>query len=75
MESDYLRLFYEQEHTRDAVKAYMLALLDERALKDVYDGQDVAGYKEARKTVEKLFSRLEELYGAKDKPITNNKAR
>lgn len=72
---DHLHIFYDQESVREAVKDYMQTLLNERALKDLYEGKDVSGYKEARATVDKLFARLEELYGQKDKPITSNKAR
>lgn len=72
---DHLHIFYDQESVREAVKDYMRSLLDESALKDVYKGNDTSGYKEARATVDKLFARLEELYGQKDKPITSNKAR
>jgi len=53
----------------------MKELLDKNALKDVYGGKDVSGYKEARKTVDNLFARLEELYGERDKPLTTNQAK
>lgn len=75
MEIDHLKIFYDQESVREAVKTYMNDLLDVSALRDVYKGGDVSGYKEARNTIDKLFARLEELYGQKDKPITSNKAR
>lgn len=72
---DHLKIFYEQESVRDAVKDFMHDLLDTSALKAVYKGEDVSGYKEARATVDRLFARLEELYGQKDKPLSSNKAR
>jgi hypothetical protein len=72
---DHLKIFYDQEPVREAVREYFLELLDANALKDVYKGEDVSGYKEARATIDRMFARLEELYGHKDKPITSNKAR
>jgi hypothetical protein len=76
MERDYLQQFHEMEHHREAVRSFMLQTLDELALKDVYNRKsDTYGYPEARETIKRLFSRLEELYGEKDKPITSNKAR
>lgn len=75
MQIDHLKVFYDQESVREAVKDFMHDLLDTSALKDVYKGNDVSGYKEARTTVDKLFARLEELYGEKDKPLQVNKAR
>ena len=75
METDELRLFYEQEQMRDEVKRYMHDLLDELALRDVYKGNDVSGYKEARNTVDKLFARLDEMYGKDKKKLLTNQAK
>lgn len=72
---DHLHIFYDQTSVREAVKDYLHTLLDEGALKAVYKGEDASGYKEARATVDRMFARLEELYGQKDKPITSNNAR
>ncbi len=72
---DHLKIFYDQEPVREAVRTYLLDLLDVSALKDVYKGEDVSGYKEARATIDRMFARLEELYGQKDKPLSGNKAR
>ena len=73
--NEYLKQFQEMEHHREAVKAFMYAYLDDGALKAVYAGENVSGYKEARATLKGVFSRLEELYGEKDKPLSGNKAR
>lgn len=61
---------------REAVKDYMHDLLNMMALKDVYsrDG-DTFGYPEARATVDKLFSTLEERYGKRDKQLPINNAK
>ena len=75
MDIDHLHIFYDQESVRNAVRDFMHDLLDERALKSVYKGEDVSGYKEARATVDKLFARLEELYGKRDKALQSNPSR
>jgi len=75
MEVDHLKIFYEQESVRHAVRDFLHDMLDISALNDVYKGNDVGGYKEARAIVDKSFARLEELYSEKDTRLTGNKAR
>ena len=75
MDSDQLRLFYEQERMREEVRAFMHNLLDELALRDVYKKNDVSGYPEARNTVDKLFARLDEMYSKEPKRTTINQAK
>lgn len=72
---DYLKIFYDQESVRNAVKEHLLTTLDAQVLQDTYAGRDVSGYKEARKTIQEFFSRLTELYGTKEKSSTTNQAR
>ena len=75
MELDHLKIFYDQESVRHAVRDFLHDMLDVSALHDVYKGNDVSGYKEARAIVDKSFARLEELYGEKDARLQGNKAR
>lgn len=75
MNVDQLRSFYEQESVRVAVRQFIRDVLDEEALKAVYRGDDVRGFKEANAIFTRMFSRLEELYGHRDKPLTDNQAR
>jgi len=77
MEKDALKQFYEQEVIRETVRVYMHELLDKLALKAVYSDDEVTtwGFPEARKTIDKLFSTLEEQYGEKNKPNTTNQAK
>jgi len=75
METDELRLFYEQTQMRDEVRDYMHDILDELALRDVYKGESVSGYKEARNTVDKMFARLDEMYGKEKKRLPTNQAK
>lgn len=72
---DYLKIFYDQESVREAVRKHLLTTLDAKVLEDTYAGRDVSGYKEARKTLQEFFSRLTELYGTKEKSSTTNQAR
>jgi hypothetical protein len=72
---DHLKIFYDQESVRNAVKEYLLSTLDSKVLDDTYAGRDVSGYKEARKTIQEFFSRLTEKYGTKEKHRNQNHAR
>jgi hypothetical protein len=72
---DHLKIFYDQESVRNAVKEYLLTTLDSKVLEDTYAGRDVSGYKEARKTIQEFFSRLTEAYGTKEKHNNQNHAR
>jgi len=72
---DHLKIFYDQESVRNAVKEYLLSTLDSKVLDDTYAGRDVSGYKEARKTIQEFFSRLTEKYGTKEKHSNQNHAR
>ena len=70
-----LRQFYNDEHTREAVKEFFLAQLDRLALDKVYEGKDTSGIKDAKETIERSFIELKELYGKDKKPDNTNPAR
>ena len=53
----------------------MLSITDKQALDAIYAGKDVSGYKEAKKIINELFSKLEEQYGKADKKSSVNIAR
>ncbi len=73
--TNFLNQFHNDEHTREAVKAFFLEQLDKLALEKVYEGKDTAGIKNAKETIERSFIELKELYG-KDKIINSvNEAR
>ena len=67
---DLLNQFFNDEHTREAVKAFFLAELDRLALERVYDGKDTTGIKDAKETIERSFIELKELY-EKNKEVKN----
>lgn len=75
MERDHLKIFYEQETVREAVKQFLLDTLDEQVLDRAYKQGDVVGYREAREVVCGAFSRLNELYAKKETVNNENKAR
>ena len=64
--------FYNNEHEREAVKAFLMEQLKELAIERAFDGDDVVGIKEARDTIVRSFDRLDEMYGKKDKSIISN---
>lgn len=75
MNETFLNQFYNDEHTREAVKQFLIDQLDKLALERVYSGEDVKGIADAKETIEKSFIELKELYG-KDKVVkTINQAR
>lgn len=64
---DLLRTFYNDIHTRETFKEFQLNLLRQMAVDRVFDKEDIAGIHEAKQIIEDSFSRLEEMYGAKEK--------
>lgn len=72
MNKDLLQLFWQDEHTRDAVKAFQIAMLEEDAIKRVFKEEDVSGLPEAKKLIEASFKRLDEVFKQKDKPVSSN---
>lgn len=69
---DLLRQFYNDIHTREAVKEFMIANLRETAVEKVFNKGAVAGIYEAKKAIDKSFDKLDELYGIIDKPVITN---
>lgn len=69
---DILKTFYNDVHTREAVKEFLLSNLKEEAVERVFDKKAIAGLYEASKCIEKTFSKLEELYGEKPQLIQDS---
>lgn len=55
--------FYNNEHEREAVKAFLMEQLGSLAIERAFDGDDVVGIKEARDTIVRSFNKLDEMYG------------
>lgn len=64
-----LLLFYRNENERNAVKAFMVSELREMAADMAMNDEPVNGVYEASRLIDKVFNRLEELYG--DKPVAS----
>lgn len=62
---DILQAFYADQHTREAVKSFLLEQLDEIALDRIYKGENVSGIKDAKQTIEYAFIELGERYEPK----------
>lgn len=75
MQVDPLKIFYDDETTRKAVRAFMLSVVDEQLLETAYNGKDVSGYKEAREVIDGTFNKLRNLYAQEKSSNQENKAR
>lgn len=67
-----LQLFYNNEIEREAVKAFMFAILRENAADKALDGEDTSGFVDAKECVQKTFDKLDELYGRIKPPKPSN---
>lgn len=72
MNQDLLKIFHTDEHTREAVKEFMIGQLQLMAVETVFAKGSVEGIYEARKLVDKMFNRLAELYAPLKKPSTES---
>lgn len=63
-----LLLFYNNETQREAVRNFMVETLAEMAVEKAFEGTDTKGMQEARECINKMFDKLEELYGIIEKP-------
>jgi predicted transcriptional regulator len=57
-----LKSFFDDENTREAFKAFQIAVLEEQAVEAVFSGKDVKGFAEAKKVINGSFDKLKELY-------------
>jgi hypothetical protein len=69
-----LKLFYENETQREAVKTFLIDNLKEMAVDTVFDKKATAGIYEAKKVIDKSFEKLEEIF-AERKPTVIDSAR
>lgn len=64
-----LKVFYENEVEREAVKDFMLQCLNEMALDRVFKKESTISIADAKELVDLMFIRLKEEYG--DQPAPN----
>lgn len=72
---DLLNNFQNDEHTREAVKAFFFQEMDKYALEMVYNMEDTLAIAEAKKVIERAFVQLGETYSRKKVKEIINKAR
>ena len=59
----HLKLFYDNTHEREAVRAFFVEQLREMAADMALEGDDVTGIKDANKLITRCFDTLDERYG------------
>ena len=64
--------FQQDEHTRDAVREFFIQQLGEMAIARVFEREDVSGIADAKETIDKAFSKLQDLYEPKKKPLIDS---
>lgn len=67
-----LRVFYNNENERETVKLFMIEALKELAWEASFKGESTEGISDARKMIDKMFSKLEDLFKEKPKAIDVN---
>lgn len=65
--------FQKDEHTREAVRGFILDTLDKYALERLYEREDASHIADAKEVIETVFIELGELYDPQEeKPHKNN---
>ena len=75
MDDQLIRRFYNDDHTRESVKEYLLSSLNELALRKIYNRDSVDGIADAQEAIEDMFIELGEKYATKEAKEDTNQAR
>jgi hypothetical protein len=67
-----LKVFYDNENQREAVKEFMIQCLQELAVERVFERKDTGSIADAKDVVEHTFIRLSEIYGETPKTHKSN---
>lgn len=70
-----IQQFFKDEHTREAVKGFLLEYLHTKAGDMAFQGDDTKYIKQAKDVVEEAWNKLEQLYGEKKEGKKENPAR
>ena len=73
--STLLNNFYNDSHTREAVKEFLLKNLNDLALERVYNKGNTEAIADAREVIENSFTELRELFEKKKDREVENPAR
>lgn len=63
---DQLNQFYNNEAMRLTIHAYLLEHLKSYATEKLFNGDEVKGIYDAKQSIDRAFSALEEVYGTKE---------
>ena len=72
MQPQILKIFYDNEPEREAVKEFLILCLKEMAIQKTFDGEDITGIKDAHDNIIKSFDKLAELYAKIKKPVVSD---
>ena len=75
MPNNLLGQFYNDEHTREAVKDFLVSNLEDMAIERVFSKKDISGIADAKDVIEKAFIKLSEIYSPVEKTKVENNAR
>ena len=71
-----LDVFNGDRNTKEALKEFMLSVIEQEALERMFKGEDVSHIKDAKLLLDKTFEELENAFTIKQKPReTTNQAR
>lgn len=72
---DLLRTFYNDIHTREAVKAFLTEQLQNIAVERTFERKDVSGIADAMELINSSFEKLDEMYKKIEEVEYKNEAR
>lgn len=72
---DLLKQFYNDTHTKDSVKEFIMVYLKEKAVELTFTGEETKHIKLAREVLDEAWNKLEQLYGKKEEKPKENRAR
>lgn len=74
MNKQLLERFWNDEHTKEAVRAFQIAILNEMIIEDCYNTGSEMGkaHKQTKELIDNSFKRLDEMFGRKEEPKIDN---
>lgn len=69
---DKLNHLYNDKATLELFKEFFVGVLEEETIKRVFAKEDVTGIAEARKLIDKVYARLDEIYKVEVKRVQPN---
>lgn len=72
MQPNLLKSFYNDEHTRDAVRDFLMYMLNEEAIRRVMERKDTSSLADAKDVIDSAFTKLREEFGQQPKTFISN---